>query len=78
MYRRPEHLDKRISDETFEKIMDIAHSESESFLSFGGLWDHFERAVQDAANAVVRAEDEAKAKKKRLVREQRSHGGKKK
>lgn len=53
MYRRPKWADKRISDELFEKLMEIANMEAETFLSFGGLFDHFERAVLTAASKVL-------------------------
>jgi len=64
MYRRPENLDKRIDDMLFEKLMDIAASEADGFMEFGGPGLHFERAVLSAARRTLDAID-AKAKTKR-------------
>jgi len=65
VYRRPENLDKRIDDKLFEKLMDIAASESDSAYEFGSPHFHFERAVLDAARRTLDAVD-AKAPKKRV------------
>jgi len=64
MYRRPESLDKRIDDELYEKLMDIAVEESDAFINFGGPGFHFERAVLSAAKRTLDAID-TKAKRKR-------------
>jgi hypothetical protein len=65
MYRRPENLDKRIDDQLFEKLMDIAASESDGFMEFGGPGLHFERAVLSAAKRTLDAIDAKAAKRKR-------------
>jgi hypothetical protein len=63
MYRRPESLDKRIDDELYEKLMDIAMEESDAFISFGSPSFHFERAVLSAAKRTLDAIDRKASKK---------------
>lgn len=53
MYRRPKWLDQRISDEVLEKLIDIANEESDNFLAFGQVYDHFEAAVFKAATLML-------------------------
>lgn len=53
MYRKPKGLDPRITDEIYEKLMDIVSEEVECFMSFGGPYDHMERAVLSAAKLVL-------------------------
>jgi hypothetical protein len=65
MYRRPENLDKRIDDELFEKLMDIAMEESDAFINFGMPSFHFERAVLAAAKRTLEAMDRKASKKRR-------------
>ena len=65
MYRRPANLDKRIDDELYEKLMDIALTESDAFIAFGSPSFHFERAVISAATRTLDAIDR-KASKKRM------------
>ena len=49
MYKLPKHLEGKISDELYEKLVDIARVESDNALTFGGFYEHFEKAVCSAA-----------------------------
>jgi hypothetical protein len=65
MYRRPKTLDKRITDELYEKLMDIANEEADNFITFGSPSFHTERAVISAANRMLEAVDAGKIKPKK-------------
>jgi hypothetical protein len=62
----PKWLDKRVSEELYRDLMDIASIECDTFISFGGPQDHFERAVLSAVGKVLERVDagEIKPKKK--------------
>jgi hypothetical protein len=57
MYRRPKNLDPRITEEFYNELMEIASIECETFLSFGGPQDRFERAVLSAAQKTLKLVD---------------------
>jgi hypothetical protein len=54
-YRKPTNLDPRITDELYEKLIDIAKIESDAAIAFGMFDLCFERAVIAAARETLNA-----------------------
>lgn len=55
MYERnkPKWVDARITQEQYEKLMEISAVEADSAYSFGSPHDHFNRAVLSAARVML-------------------------